>query len=344
MILTISKVKQIDQENSPPSDRGSINFLLNAGTASFIESFQFPSSNERRNLLALRNNESSSQGNINFLGNSSENGSTFANAFEEEPIDWSLFDDECLLRFLSSPFNDYQMQSDDIFAAIFMDANFSTPGPMTGIQLPREWEAASVQSAAIVQGILEKATSLNLTPEEHAEISQNLNYLFTPTKIDNLVNIYFETWHVNCPILHQPSFRIESVPPALLISVTLMGAMYSQVDREASTAKDLLDLSELFVYSTDDLTDDAEIRQMLRTPPGAIANYSTTTSSLTFQNLQAAYLMVCVQFWAGNIVARRRSIETRFGTVVKVGSLLFLNMSSRSECKRSSREDSVSRA
>jgi hypothetical protein len=92
-----------------------------------------------------------------------------------------------------------------------------------------------------------------------------------------------------------------------------MGAMYSQVDRDVKTATALLDLIELYIYSMDDLTEESEIRHMLLGQTEAL-------SSLVFQHLQAAYLTVCVQFWAGKMVARRRVIETRFGVVIKVDS------------------------
>jgi len=89
------------------------------------------------------------------------------------------------------------------------------------------------------------------------------------------------------------------------------------VDRDVSTAKVLLDLGELYVFSLDDLTDEFEIRQMLRAPHTTTLE-SISLSSQAFQNLQAAYLMVCVQFWAGNMVSRKRAIDTKFGVVLKV--------------------------
>lgn len=205
-----------------------------------------------------------------------------------------------------------------MFTPVLLDPNFATPAQSSGVQLPGEWDPPSPQSAAIVQALLHKATALNITFIEQVDINQHLNYLFTPSRIDKLVGHYFEFWHPHCPILHQPSFKFETAPIPLLISVTLMGAMYSQVDREVNTAKVLLDLAELYVYSMDDLTDDYEIRQMMRASAGTTLEQPLESSSLAFQNLQGAYLMVCVQFWAGNLVARRRSMETRFGVVVKV--------------------------
>jgi hypothetical protein len=175
-----------DNASTPSSDRGSIKFLLNSGTASFMECFRFPSSNERRSIATFRDETSGSNA-PHFFGNGSENGSTFSDPFEDEPIDWSLFQDENLLRFLSSPLTEVQMPTDDMLAPMFMDPNFAQVRPVTGLSFPMEWEPASAQSAGIVQALLEKVTSLNLNPEEQAGISQHLNYLFTPSRIQKFV-------------------------------------------------------------------------------------------------------------------------------------------------------------
>jgi hypothetical protein len=312
------------QDKDPSSDRGSIKFLLNSGTASFVECFRFPSENERRNLFNFRNTRAGSiDSNIrDFFGNASENGSTFSDPFEDEPIDWSLFEDENLLRFLSSPFTDMQMQSDDMFAPLYMDSNYVGSTPMKPLSFPTEWEPASVQSSAIVQLIVEKAVSLQLNSQEQADIQHHLNFLFTPSKITKFVNLYFEFWHPHCPIVHQPTFNIDTAPIPMLLAVTVMGSMYSQADREVNTAKILLDLAELVIYSVDDLTDEFEIKQMLR---GSIATTESVTSSpMALAHLQAAYLMVVVQFWAGSMVSRKRAVETRFNIVVKIARRLGL--------------------
>ncbi|KAL2065310.1 hypothetical protein VTL71DRAFT_2979 [Oculimacula yallundae] len=285
------------------SDKGSINFLLNSGTASFIECFRFPSSHERRNIFNFRNAQrtSSSTDVIDSISNISDNGSGPSDTFDKESIDWSLFEEENLLRFLSSPFVEGPI--------------FGPEQPITGWSHTGEWEPPSLQSAAIVDSVLEKALSLQITPPEQAHISQNLNFLFTPSRITKFLRLYFEFWHPHCPIIHQATFTIESAPIPLLASMVLMGAMYSQVDNEVNTAKLVLDLVELYVFSLEDLTDEYEIRHMLRVPSISAPN-TIELSDLAFQYLQAAYLLVCVQFWAGSLVSRKRVSDTRFGVIV----------------------------
>jgi hypothetical protein len=312
--------------NNQGTDRGSIQFLLNSGTASFIECFRFPSTSERKNIFEFKNtaNEPNTLNSLDLFGNGFENCGGFSDPFEEEPIDWSLFEDENLLRFLSSPFNDGQMQLQDLSAPMFIDPTFgfSNPDSNMSISAPEIWEPASPQSAAVVQAMLDAASSLHVDAHELVVISSYINFLFTPTKVEKLVNLYFEFWGPHCPIIYQPSFTVETAPIPLLIAMTLMGAMYSQIDVEVSTAKHLFDLAEHYILSLDDLTAESEIRQILRAFPITSPPQSTMLSLLAFENLQAAYLMVCVQFWAGNTVSKKRAVDTRFGVVVKVRSYI----------------------
>jgi len=304
---------------TPSSERGSIKFLLNSGTASFVECFRLPSTNERRHLFTFRTAQKNADVSnaLDMFTNSSENGSTFSDPFDDEPIDWTLFEDENLLRFLSSPFSEVQMQTDDMFNTMLMDPTFASAPAITSVSFQRGWEPPTPYSSAAVQAIFSIALSLQLSPLEQGNISQHLNYLFTPSNITKLANLYFEFWHPHCPIIHQQSFNVESTPTPLLVAVVMVGAMYSQNDTDVSTAKLLLDLAELYIFSMDDLTDEYEIRQMLRAPASSTAE-SIPLSMLAFQHLQAAYQMVCVQFWAGNMVSRKRTIDTKFGAVVKV--------------------------
>lgn len=287
------------------SDRGSIGFLLNSGTAGFIESFRFPSSHERRNIFSFRSTHKDSVPSdfVDAFANTSENGSSsFSEVLEDELIDWSLFENENLIRFLSVPYAEMK--------------DFETPAFMPDMQYPLEWEQPSIQSSSIIQGIIDRTTYLNISREEEQHVSQQLSFLFTPSKMSRLSDLAFEFWYPHCPILHQGSFDPHTSPLSLVASVVIMGAMFSKDEREVNTAKFLLDLVELYVYSMDDLTDDYEIKQMLRASAFSGSD-DIAISNLAFQHLQAAYIILCTQFWAGSMVSRKRAIDTRFATVVK---------------------------
>ncbi|KUJ14468.1 uncharacterized protein LY89DRAFT_736502 [Mollisia scopiformis] len=303
-ILNRQETPKLDSDSTPTSDRGSINFLLNSGTASFIDCFRFPSSHENKNLFNFRNNQKSPESSdvVDMFGNNSDNGSAFSDFFEDESIDWSLFEEENLLKFLSTPVAEIH--------------NFGSAPVMTNMPLPVEWEPASVQSAAIIQGVMESTQALHFNIQEQTQISQNLNFFFTPSKIDKFVAHYFEFWHPHCPILHQPSISIHTTPIPLLAAMIIMGSMFSSDDRDVNLGKVLLDLVEHYVYSIDDLTEESEVRQMFRASNPAPE--MLPMSMLAFQHLQATYIIVCVQFWAGSLVARRRAADARFAVVVKM--------------------------
>ena len=303
------------------SDRGSIKFLLNSGTASFIECFRFPSSWERKNLNDLR--ESANDSADDPLSGSNPPGSygdDFVSDLQAENIDWSIFDDESFLRFFSSPFGEGDSPSHGLFAALQDDVPPASlqqclSASPTAFTLA---EPASGKSATIIRALRDTALTLHLSPEETAEISRHLNYLYTRERTERFCDMYFEFWHPHCPIVHRPSFAMESTPTALLVPITLMGAMYSTVDREVSTAKLLLDLAELFAFSIDDLRDDFEIQQIIRLSSATQPARNITMSPLALDHVRAAHLMVCLQYWAGNTLAKRRVVDTRFGVAVKV--------------------------
>jgi hypothetical protein len=101
-----------------------------------------------------------------------------------------------------------------------------------------------------------------------------------------MVSLYFEFSHPHCPIIHQGSFSVENAPTPLLVAVIAIGAMYSQVDQEVSTAKELLDLAELYIYSTDVLTEEFEIRQLLRLPFNTRLSPTVVQSLLCFSTFR----------------------------------------------------------
>lgn len=224
-----------------------------------------------------------------------------------------------------------------------MDPNFTHTGPVSAALCANEWEPASAQSAAILQALLAKSVMLNLNDQEQADVSQHLNYLFVPSKIEKFINCYFESWHPHCPIVHRPSFNIERAPIPLLISMTLMGAMCSQKDLEVSSARVVLNLAELFLYGLEDISEEFEIQQMLKFSTTSSQSRHPVTTYETFKNLQACYLMVVIQTWTGNALARKRVIETRFSTVIKVMLRIYKKIEFSLTSGYRLREDLVSR-
>ena len=291
---------------------------------------------ERRNLNDYRTTKIEVHGQDvgQLFGSSSENGSTFSDPFEDDTINWAVFEDENLLRFLANPINVHELQAEEYnsFPSPQFMENYGAPAPIANLSNSElGWEPPSAQSQLITSTLFDKAVALGMPFAQQTDFHISLKSLITPSKIEKLVSLYFEFWHPHCPIVHQPSFSINNVHIALLIPVILMGAMYSPIDQENSTAKLVMDVAELYIYSLDDLREEFEISSyILRAMSGSSMAQSASPSPYTFQVLQGAYLMVCIQFWAGNAIARKRSIESRFAAVIKVGpSYLCIDSSDR---------------
>jgi hypothetical protein len=283
-----------------------------------MEEFEFPGSRDR--LPGSTENPLANDGNGSASNALRAGGLTdFAfSSFENEPIEWSFLDDDIFVHFLSNSFGEGLRQLD----IPFVD-NIATQGLEGPPVFPAEpafgnettQRSYGVLSNSMIQSMLNRSYSLELDEEASKEVLQHMHFLFTPCRLEKLVKMYFKCWHHHSPLLHPPTFDPESVPLALLVSVVFMGAMYSKDDEELSAAKRLLDLAELYVYSIDGFADELEIRNVFRSPQSST---EPNTGLLAFQNLQAAYLMVVVQYWAGSQVSRRRAMEVRFSQVIRV--------------------------
>ncbi|KAJ9631640.1 hypothetical protein H2203_000039 [Taxawa tesnikishii (nom. ined.)] len=154
----------------------------------------------------------------------------------------------------------------------------------------------------------------SISAEEHEQLTASMHSLFTTRNIRKCVKMYFKFWHPNCQIIHPPSFNPKTAQTPLLLVVALMGALYSHHETTVHAAKKLLDVAELAVFSTGLFAPEHEMRcaySGTEIPSDAI-------SPLQFQEFQAAYLIVVLQYWAGNRRAKNRAMETRFSEIIKV--------------------------
>jgi hypothetical protein len=166
--------------------------------------------------------------------------------------------------------------------------------------------------------IYNKLWCLAVEPRVRQELTTFANYLLTAEKITKFVSLYFRNWHLNCPILHRPSFDPSKVPLGLLLSVVFIGAMYSKDQSERFAAKKLVDVAELVVFDSDIFSLEVEITQVVQN--GSLSSPDNAEEDWkVFQDLQAGYLMVVAQYWGGARIAKRRIFESRFGDVIKVG-------------------------
>lgn len=241
-------------------------------------------------------------------------------SFSDVSIDWAAIQ-ETFQSFNHGPFDAHyhqwhepvgEMQPLDTIWTVGQDATY------TSCDYTTSPEAHNAVSSAVSQALLRTVPQLTQDIKLQHRLNSDAQFLISPRKIVKFISLYFKLWHPNGPIMHQPTFDPETVQLPLLMSVIFMGSMYAVDERELKVAKNLLDLAELYVFSSDIFTPEAEMRRALdgtQTPADLESDWAV------FQHFQGGYLMSVVQHWAGNRLARKRASENRFGEVVKVSKV-----------------------
>ncbi|KAF8859703.1 hypothetical protein BDZ45DRAFT_349337 [Acephala macrosclerotiorum] len=154
---------------------------------------------------------------------------------------------------------------------------------------------------------------------------ETIEMLLTVENLTEFTRLYFENWHPNCPILHQPTFNFETVSLPLLLSVFLIGATYSSPRDTASMARQCYDIAEEYAFGNRNFT---RIFQTEHPLP------DETDSAI--EALQATFLVVVMQNWGSCTISRRRMRTQRYSEIVSAARLLGLT----SATNKWSREDS----
>ncbi|KAJ4547882.1 hypothetical protein HRR80_008375 [Exophiala dermatitidis] len=309
----------------PLDDRVSIQALLNRGTDTFTEKFNLPVRDEEiRNLPFHRHQQRSEQGeednetNTNVLAASTDkspNSIDYAGVFDSsvEP-EMDISTGPFSFIHPSTTYSDLQLDLYDPAFAFSETLQRHTSYDSTQT-LPDQVPYVS----AIHTAIYNKLWCLGIDAKTRQELSACLNFLVTADKVPKFMSIYFRNWHLNCPMIHRPSFDPAKVPLNLVISILFIGAMYSKEQSERVAAKRLLDVAELVVFDSEVFSLEMEINRVLQGGFNGPDHSRPDQDWERFQELQAGFLMVIAQYWgAGQPVSKRRAMESRFGDVIKV--------------------------
>lgn len=157
-----------------------------------------------------------------------------------------------------------------------------------------------------------KAPTLQVLPDHvRLEAQQQLQDLCRPVCVARFVAYYFNIWHLNCRIVHGPSFGFDLCDESLVLAVVFLGAMYSVDSTERLTASAVIDHVESYIFSCLPLS---------HAPDGTCHGESgaATGDEQEFQILQAAFTMVITQFWTGTGAQKLRASTRLFDIVVEV--------------------------
>ncbi|PNS18904.1 hypothetical protein CAC42_5443 [Sphaceloma murrayae] len=311
---------------TPTSDRhadmGSIKFILNGGQDGFMEDWHFPGRlQSTKNSPAINAQPFKQMHAVAPLPYQPDTMNMYPPEFFDPNMghvpDLASYRNT-FSTFFDGPFDTFHQQWQDSISGVSNNESiwaFNSTASPDSCDYAAYTEPQTPNIAALVEALQLTLANLGLDLHRQQELNADLHFLLSPRRVRRFVQMYRKMWHPNCPIIHIATFDIETAPLPLLAAVVFMGAMYSVDTRELSAAKSLLDLTEVFVFSTDLFSPHTEIRR-------AIMSHNATSLQLMdwleFQNFQAAYLNVVVQSWAGNRTARDRSMEARFSEVVRV--------------------------
>ncbi|KIX06759.1 uncharacterized protein Z518_04735 [Rhinocladiella mackenziei CBS 650.93] len=321
-------------------DRVSIKALLNGGTDTFTEAFNLPPCDDRvRSLQFHQQNEEEPEeatdlaSNVKSVDASPSSIDVDYSSMIESPLDH--MDDQYLdfwtgpFAFIPSPgYSDLQLELYDATKVMSGgDVLVHGPTPSSDSTQTQTHTATSHDQVAstpayvssVNMALYNKLWCLALDSKARQELTTCLNFLLTTDKISKFISLYFRNWHLNSPLIHKPSFDPSKAPLNLVIAVVFVGAMYSRDQNERLAAKKLVDLAELVVFDSDIFALEMEITHaMTNHMHGAETADSTDRGWEKFQELQAGFLIVVAQYWAGSKIQKRRATECRFGDVIKV--------------------------
>lgn len=159
-------------------------------------------------------------------------------------------------------------------------------------------------------------TLLLLTDHARLDIQQQLQDLCRPACMSRFIGYYFDIWHLNCRIVHRPSFGFDVCDESLALAVALLGAMYSPDPTERLTASAVIDHVESYIFSCLPLSPSADVHSH-----EGISDTSDEEQEKEFQTIQAAFTMVITLFWTGTGAQKLRASTSLFDIVVEVRAI-----------------------
>lgn len=179
---------------------------------------------------------------------------------------------------------------------------------------PTKFPCTEVDAERLVMSVMRAPTLLLLTDHARLDIRQQLQDLCRPACMSRFIAYYFDIWHLNCRIVHRPSFGFDMCDESLVLAVVLLGAMYSPDAAERLAASAIIDHVESYIFSCLPLSHLAG--GVCHKNPDGVRD-----DEEEFQIIQAAFTMVITQFWTGTGAQKLRASTRLFDIVVEVRAI-----------------------
>jgi hypothetical protein len=131
--------------------------------------------------------------------------------------------------------------------------------------------------------------------------------VFTEANIVERVSAFFSCFHPHVPFIHRSSFKIETVPLHLLLTVSLIGSVFSTSQDDTLPSRFFFDLGEEYIFQL--------LRQIMT---------GSKRSDNDVEVLQSAVLVHALQMNSNDESVRHRMRTTRFPEIV--ASMRCLNL------------------
>lgn len=160
----------------------------------------------------------------------------------------------------------------------------------------------------------EHLTTLTLSlPRDHPERAPSINLalgmtIFTEAKIEKFLRLYFHHWNRHSPVVHRRTFDVVDTSLALVLVMTLTGALFSSSPDEVATAQSMLDLAEEFAFRDADF----------ETIASGFFPDGPDGCRRALQALQAAFSAAQLQLREGSTWKRQHVRTDRFDQIIYV--------------------------
>lgn len=145
------------------------------------------------------------------------------------------------------------------------------------------------------------------------ETEERCLQLFLPSRLRLFVDMFWSQWYPNSPIIHKPTFNIETAPEELLCPMVVLGACTSRDVNHRNVAGFWFDVVEELVFTSPLLDFDCD-----GSSPWAC---NRPVNRKQVQALQGAYCVCLYQNWDGSDKAKRRIRNQHFTVLVTVRCL-----------------------
>lgn len=174
-------------------------------------------------------------------------------------------------------------------------------------------EALEPRAQEIRTALQSTAMNFGSMPETQSllELGPAISQL-TATEVASLLDLFFQHYHIHCPIIHKPSFNPTQKPLVLVLALMALGGMYAPDKARVERMRALLDVIELYIFNVPGLREEFPFSFDLSQAPDEESLHAQ------FEVMQGAYLIIVAQYFSGNVAAKRRARRQRFTRVLDV--------------------------